>query len=140
MLTSEHLRVGTVELFRQIRSQGHRICIYTTSLRHPFKIYLLFRAHGLSLDGIFNKTAHDKKIRTLPVSCSKYPPMFGIDLHIDDSEGVGIEARKSGFKALIIREDDLHWTKTILDGIKTLLNPKNKRIFISVNATLLSPS
>lgn len=118
MLTSEHLRSGTVELFEHIRSQGHRIYIYTTSLRSSFKIRLLFRAHGLSLDGIFNKTAHDKKIKTLPFSCSKYPPMFGIDLHIDDSDGVGIEARKFGFKVLIIGESDLHWTKTILDGIK----------------------
>jgi hypothetical protein len=51
-------------------------------------------------------------------SCSKYPPMFGIDLHIDDSPGVKVEAERYKFKALIIDEKDVAWIGTVLDFIK----------------------
>jgi len=120
MLTSEQLRLGTVRLFKALRSSGHYVHIYTTSLRSPLKIRMLFWAHGLSVDKVFNKTFHDRRIRDLPVSSSKYPPMFGIDLHIDDSEGVGIEAEKFGFRVLIIEEQDTQWTETILHEISRL--------------------
>ncbi len=43
--------------------------------------------------------------------------MFGIDLHIDDSEGVRLEAEKYGFRALIIGEYDRQWTETVLQAI-----------------------
>jgi hypothetical protein len=120
VMTSECLRLGTIDLFKRLRAQGHNLYIYTTSLRSPFKIRLLFWAHGLSPDGVFNKTSHDRSIRKLSISCSKYPPMFGIDLHIDDSEGVRMEAQKFGFKTLIVEESDLRWTETVLDGVKNM--------------------
>jgi hypothetical protein len=120
LFATEKLRVGTINLFKELRSQGHQIYIYTTSLRSPYKIWLTFKSHGLFVDGIINKTVHDKQMKPLDLSISKYPPMFGIDLHIDDSEGVGIEAQKYNFKVLIIGEKDLRWTETILAGIKRL--------------------
>jgi len=120
LFATEKLRAGTVNLFKELRSQGHHIYIYTTSFRSPYKIWLSFRIHGLSVDGIFNKTIHDKKMKAFNLTTSKYPPMFGIDLHIDDSEGVRIEAQKYNFKVLIIKENDLHWTETVLNGIKNV--------------------
>ncbi len=123
MLTSEHLRLGTTGLFKTLGSGGHTIYIYTTSLRSPFKIRLMFWAHGLSIDKVINKTLHDRTIRNLPVSCSKYPPMFGIDLHIDDSEGVRMEAERFGFRALIIGENDPQWTETVLHAIDEIASP-----------------
>lgn len=117
LLTAEQLRLGTAGLFKTLWSGGHAIHIYTTSLRSPFTIRLLFWAHGLSVDKVINKTLHDRMIRKLPVRCSKYPPMFGIDLHIDDSEGVRLEAEKYGFRTLIIGEYDRQWTETVLQAI-----------------------
>lgn len=117
LLISEHLRLGTIALFKTLRSQGHYLYIYTTSLRSLLKIRLLFWAHGISLHGVFNKSHHDRTIKPLNLSCSKYPPMFGIDLHIDDSEGVGKEAEKFGFRAVIIGEHDLQWTNTVLEAV-----------------------
>ena len=117
MLTSEHLRLGIIGLFKTLRASGHHIYIYTTSLRSPVKIRLLFWAHGLSIDKVINKALHDQTIRNPAVSCSKYPPMFGIDLHIDDSEGVAMEAEKFGFRVLIIGENDSQWTETVLHAI-----------------------
>lgn len=122
-LASEHLRLGTIGLFKILRSRGHHIHIYTTSLRSPFKIRRLFWAHGISLNGIFNKTLHDRAIKNLNLSCSKYPPMFGIDLHIDDSEGVGKEAEKFGFRVLIIGEHDPKWTERVLQEVAEMISP-----------------
>ena len=117
MFGTEKLRLGTIDLFKNLKSQGHQICIYTTSLRTPYKIMLTFLLHGLSVDGIFNKTLHDKKIKDLGLRCSKYPPMFGVDIHIDDSEGVKIEAKRHDFKVLIIAETDVNWTATVMQGL-----------------------
>lgn len=126
ILTSEHLRLGTTELFKTLRSQGHHMYIYTSSLRSPLKIRLLFWTHGISLNGIFNKSHHDRAIKPLNLSCSKYPPMFGIDLHIDDSEGVGIEAERFGFKALIVGEHDSQWTATVLRAVAELTSQRSQ--------------
>jgi hypothetical protein len=119
---SRELQQSLLERFflSRARSQGHDLCIYTTSLRSPFKIRLLFWAHGLSLNDVFNKVSHDRNIKRLHISSSKYPPMFGIDLHIDDSEGVKMEAQKFGFKVLILEESDLQWTQTVLGGVKNM--------------------
>lgn len=117
MLTPEQLRLGTTGLFKTLRTGGHTIYIYTTSLRSPFKVRLLFWAHGLSIDKVINKTLHDQTMKNLSIPCSKYPPVFGIDLHIDDSEGVRLEAEKYGFRALIIGENDPQWIETVLRAI-----------------------
>lgn len=66
--------------------------------------------------GLF-KTLHDQTMKNLSIPCSKYPPVFGIDLHIDDSEGVRLEAEKYGFRALIIGENDPQWAETVLRAI-----------------------
>jgi len=114
VLGIENLRLGTVSLFKTLRLQNHEIYIYTTSLRSPFRIWLTFKLKGISLSGIVNKTIHDKKMKKLSFSCSKYPPMFDIDLHIDDSDGVNIESEKYNFNTLIIKENDIKWTETVL--------------------------
>ena len=114
---TEKIRLGTIALFKDLKSQGHQICIYTTSFRTPFRIWLTFILHRLTLDGIINKTLHDKKIKKIGLSCSKYPPMFDIDIHIDDSEGVKIEAQRHNFKVLIITEKDENWPTTVMTEI-----------------------
>ena len=46
--------------------------------------------HGIRLDGIVNQARHDREV---PARSTKHPPHFGIDLLIDDSEGVRLEGR-----------------------------------------------
>ena len=48
---------------------------------------------------------------------SKYPPAFGIDFHVDDSEGVKIEGEEHGFRVVIVRPDDEHWARVVLDAV-----------------------
>jgi hypothetical protein len=119
---TEKLRLGTTTLFKDLKSQGHQICIYTSSLRTPYRIWLTFFLHRLTLDRIFNKTMHDKKIKNIGLSCSKYPPMFDIDLHIDDSDGVKIESQRHNFNVIIITEKDRNWTTTVLTEINKYHN------------------
>lgn len=119
---SEPLRRGTRSLFRELRRRGFSIWIYTTSLRTPFQIRFWLMLHGLRVDGIVNDGRHraqreDHRFQRLP---SKYPPAFGIDLHVDDSEGVRLEGEVHGFGVIIVRPDDEQWARRVLDAAEHL--------------------
>jgi hypothetical protein len=118
LFSAENLRIGTVKLFKELEAQGHQVFIYTTSFRSPFRIWLTFKMHGLTLNGIYNKTIHDRIISGLNFSCSKFPPMFGIEVHIDDSEGVRMEGEKYNFRTIIISENDTVWTEKVLKELQ----------------------
>lgn len=96
----ECIRLGTVDLFKKLKNEKHKIYIY-----------------GVSVDYIINQQKHQRKIKNLDFNCSKFPPMFHIDIHIDDSQGVKMEGEKYGFKTIIISETDENWTQTILKSI-----------------------
>jgi hypothetical protein len=113
-LRMEKLRKGTLGLFQDLRAQGHEVCIYTTSLRSTFIIRLTFWLHGIYLRDIYNKTIHDRHIRGMSIHSSKYPPLFGIALHVDDSEGLRKEGEKYNFKTIIIKADDADWVNQVL--------------------------
>lgn len=122
IMSRERIRKGTVTLFRDLMADGHQLCIYTTSLRSEPSICLMFWSYGIRLTGVYNKKSHDRHIKHTGISSSKYPPMFGIDLHIDDAEGVGMEARRFGFRAVIITEHDISWTETVLREVEACKN------------------
>jgi hypothetical protein len=116
-LGPEPLRHGTVELCRQLRRRGHHLWVYTSSLRNPLSIRLTFLAHRIHLAGVVNQDRHVRRLRDgRPGAweCSKYPPAFGIDLLVDNSEGVGEEGRRFGFDVLVVRPDDEVWFDAVL--------------------------
>jgi hypothetical protein len=116
LLALEPLRLGTVELLRHLRRTGCRLWIYTTSLRSPLAVHCQFLAHGICLAGVVNQDRHARTLRRGRPSaneCSKYPPAFGIDLLVDNSEGVMEEGRRFGFRVLHLRPDDLHWVQAV---------------------------
>ena len=81
------------------------------------------RCYGLKPDLIVNAAVHEAAVkgrfeRIRPPS--KHPGLFGVDLHIDDSEGVAIEAVRFGFHALIIDPEDLDWVSSIIDYVRAL--------------------
>jgi hypothetical protein len=61
---------------------------------------------------------------------SKNPRAFGIDLHIDDSEGVRLEGKRHGFDVLVISPDDLGWAERIVEEIdrRNVRRPTSHRI------------
>jgi hypothetical protein len=114
------LRKGTVWLFRTLRSRGHRISIYTSSFRSPWRLGAFFREYGVGVDYIINEMRHRRQLAKLDAKyrlCSKYPPMWGIDVLIDDSEAILLEGRRYGFAMIIVRPDDRHWLTTIARGL-----------------------
>lgn len=109
LISNEPLRAGTPVLLRALRRRGHDIWLYTTSFRSPLRLRLLFASFGVRLGGIVNQARHDAVLRTAPSRSSKYPPAFGIELLIDDSEGVRLEGERLGFSVLQIDADDVSW-------------------------------
>jgi hypothetical protein len=118
---SEPLRYGTKKLFRELRNRDCSIWIYTTSGRSTAYIQRWFLLHGIRIDGVVNGTHHralnQPHLKHMP---SKFPPAFGIDLHVDDSEGVKMEGDEHGFRVLVIDPYDRHWTKKVLHAIARL--------------------
>jgi hypothetical protein len=117
LLGLETIRFGTIDLFKELRNKGHRIYIYTTSFRSTTKIRLMFFFYGIPIDTAINQQRHDKRLGENRRRTSKFPPAFGIDVHIDDSPGVRIEGERFNFKTVIIDEHDTHWEQTILKGL-----------------------
>ena len=114
--SGERLRAGTRELFRELRRRGCQIWIYTSSGRTPFGIRRWLFFCGLRVDGVVNEERHRRVLagHRFPRTPSKYPPAFGIDWHVDDSEGVGMEGKEHGFRVIVVRPEDEDWTQKVL--------------------------
>lgn len=117
LLGLEKIRLGTVELFNELRAQGHQVFIYTTSLRSTAKILFTFYAYGIPVDKAINQQLHEKRLGHNSTRSSKYPPAFNIDVHIDDSLGLRIEGKKFNFKTIIVDELDPNWGRTVLGSL-----------------------
>lgn len=113
----ERIRKGTIELFKQLRSREHNIYIYTISFRPTLKAKLTFLTYGIPVDRVINQQCHDRELKDNRTRCSKFPPAFGIDIHVDDSPGLEIEGEKFNFRTIIVEEKDLAWTDKILKSV-----------------------
>lgn len=120
LLGIEEIRKGTPELLNELKNEGHNIHIYTTSFRTKRKIRRTFKYYGITVDRVVNQTENQLLLSSKKISASKLPPVFGFDVHIDDSKGVGIESEHHNFKAIIIEPNDKNWTKTIRKELNTL--------------------
>ena len=110
LLGNEQLREGIQELVTHGRRRGWEVWVYTTSYRSAWRIRRLFWLHGIRLDGVVNQQRHDRAVQA---RCTKHPPSFGIDLLIDDSEGVRIEGERHGFRVLVITPEDAQWAAKV---------------------------
>ncbi|MFZ4536087.1 hypothetical protein [Propionivibrio sp.] len=115
----EPLRHGTGSLVRELRRRGCSVWIYTTSGRTPFYIRRWLLLHGIRVDGVVNSERHSHGLAVHGFSRlpSKFPPAFGIDLHVDDSEGVRMEGDTHGFRVVVVRPDDASWALRVLDAV-----------------------
>lgn len=118
----EPLRDGTYRLMRELRRRGCSIWVYTSSSRSAFHIRRWLLLHGIRLDGVVNSSLHydASSKHQLPVTPSKFPPAFGIDLHIDDSEGVRMEGERLGFRVLVVDPYDPLWADKVLAVVSRL--------------------
>ena len=115
----EPLRQGTRSLITQLRRKGWRIWIYTTSSRPPWRIRQWLLLHGIHVHGIVNSERHRSTsgLRCLRSAPSKFPPAFGIDLHVDDSEGVRMEGQAYGFRVVQVDPHDPCWIDRVLQAV-----------------------
>lgn len=113
----ERIRKGTLVLFKELKRRKHKIYIYTTSHRSVSRIMWTFYSYGVSIDYVINQQKHHKNMLKKKFSSSKFPPMFNIDIHVDDSIGVEVEGNKYDFKTIIISETDEDWIQTILKSM-----------------------
>ena len=116
LIFKERFRKGSYYLFKTILSHGHEIAVYTTSSRKVWYVKWWFRFYGVKLRQVINQKVHSEVVssisgRRIP---SKNPKKFGIDLHVDDLEGVAIEGKDYGFQALIIDPEDKEWCDKVL--------------------------
>jgi hypothetical protein len=119
----ELMREGTSRLLRALRRHGCEVWVYTTSFRSPFHVRQLFLCYGVWIGGVINGDRHRRWLNAegRRFSCSKYPPAFGIDLLIDDSEGVLMEARQYRYRMIHIRPDDREWDEKIVAEVNRSL-------------------
>ena len=118
----ESLRQGTVKLLRELSKRGCEIWVYTTSARDAPYLLTWFRLLGIRLGGVVNCHRHEKEVRAAGYPpCSKYPPAFGIDLLIDNSEGVAMEGKRYGFDVVCVSPAREDWAEYILDEVKKRL-------------------
>ncbi|SFQ73685.1 hypothetical protein [Hymenobacter arizonensis] len=110
LLGGQRLRQGIEKLAEYCQQQGWEVWVYTTSYRSIWHIRKLFWLHGIWLDGVVNQQRHNQ---TVKVRCTKHPPSFGIDLLIDDSDGVRIEGERHGFRMLVVAPDDEQWAEKV---------------------------
>lgn len=127
----EPLRQGTTALMRELRRRGCSVWIYTSSGRSPFHIRRWLLLHGIFVDGVVNSERHrqsqsPQSLDAMPVPetpermPSKFPPAFGIDLHVDDSEGVRMEGAQHGFRVVVVNPEDERWGDKVLEAVKRL--------------------
>ena len=114
-VSREQIRAGTPRLLRQLRGRGHEVWLYTTSFRNPTRMRVWFATFGVRLDGVVNQTRHNACVT---VASSKYPPAFGIDLLVDDAEGVRLEGKRFGFRVLNVNENDAAWCTKVESAVR----------------------
>ena len=112
----EPLRAGARSLMRSLRAGGWELWVYTTSYRSPASVRRWLRSHGVRVAGVINQEVHDRSLRRTPSDYppSKNPRAFGIDLHVDDSDGVRLEGREHGFRVVVVAPDDEGWAEQVL--------------------------
>jgi hypothetical protein len=113
---SERLRFGTKAHMAELTRRHCALWLYTTSYRSPRYLRGWFGCLGIPLAGVVNQAEHNRVVgRYGP---SKFPPAFGIDLHVDDSEGVGLEGQRHGFAVVVISPEDPDWVARVLDAVE----------------------
>jgi hypothetical protein len=119
----ESLRRGAPALMQVLVSRRCDVWVYTTSSRSQRYIKNLFRWYGIRLGGAINQEIHWEWFKQQHPArrCSKYPPAFGIDLLIDDSEGVWMEGQQFGFRVVHVRPDDPDWAQAIVAEVNRIL-------------------
>ncbi len=119
----EPLRRGTRALMAALIQRQCTIWLYTSSCRCPRYLKAWFASLGIPIEGVVNQARHEHLMGWR--GPSKFPPAFGIDLHVDDSLGVAMEGADHRFAVLMIAPEDPDWAEKVLAEVdqRSRLNP-----------------
>jgi len=120
LFAAESIRKGTIDLFKTLKSKEHQIWIYTTSFRSVLSLKRTFKSYGLSPSRIINERINQQVLKKHNCRASKNPKLFGIDIHVDDSKGVGMEGDKYGFKTIILETNNEEWVELVISQIELI--------------------
>jgi hypothetical protein len=121
LLGHEEIRKGSIALMKRLAGEGREIWVYTTSFRSPLYVTALFGLYGVRIAGVINQYRHHRAVSKSGKrhqNCSKFPAAFGIDLLVDESEGVWLESRRFGFEMVLVRPDDERWVEAVIAEAK----------------------
>ncbi len=129
LTTGEPLRFGARSLMRTLRSRGCELWVYTTSHRSPGSVRLWLRSYGIRVARVVNQDVHERYLRrsSRDYPPSKNPGAFGIDLHIDDSDGVWLEGKLHGFRVVVVAPDDETWAEKVLAAVEEVQRGRTGR-------------
>jgi hypothetical protein len=115
----EPLRQGTRALIAEMKRRGCDVWICTSSSRSPVMVRVWLAFYGIWVTSVVTQETYAAYLKRFPDSTppSKNPRAFGVDLHIDDSEGVKREGEHHGFDVLVIAHDDTRWTDRVLQAV-----------------------
>jgi hypothetical protein len=116
---NEPLRQGTRALITELKAQGCDVWVCTSSSRSPFLVRVWLALYGVWINNVVTQETYVAYLKRFPDSKppSKNPRVFGIELHIDDSEGVKREGELYGFDVLVIAHDDEQWAERVLQTV-----------------------
>lgn len=123
VLGHERLRRGTSQLLQYLRQQRCELWVYTTSFRRPLEVRTSFFLYGGWLRGVVNADRHRREIQKLGErfkTVVKYPPLYGVDLLIDDSEAIAQEGKQYDYRTELVRPDNLDWVEQVIAAVETL--------------------
>lgn len=118
----EPLRRGTRALMAALVQRQCTIWLYTSSCRCPRYLKAWFASLDIPIEGVVNQARHEHLMGWR--GPSKFPPAFGIDLHVDDSLGVAMEGADHRFAVLMIAPEDPDWVQRVLDEVDVRLQAK----------------
>jgi hypothetical protein len=113
MWLCEPLRARTRSLTRELKQRGWSVWVYTSSMRTPFQVRFWLFLHGITIDGVINDDRHRRElsVRRFSRLPSKYPPAFGIDLHVDDSRAYEWKGN-----TMVLKSSS--WSQAIRSGLR----------------------
>ena len=103
---------GTRSLMTALARRRCKVWIYTSSGRCPHYLKSWFASCGISIEGVVNQARHERAVGLR--GPSKFPPAFGIDLHVDDSSGVAMEGADHRFAVVVVTPEDPDWVERVL--------------------------
>lgn len=119
---TEFLRTGAVDLLRTLAAKGASLWIYTESLRGRSSVLTWFAALQIPIAGMVNRQLHEAEWqrRGAPNPCPrKFPPWFGISVHVDNDPEIQREGFVLGYRVILVSQDAPDFARQARSALST---------------------